>query len=191
MTKKYKTTSTDSATSRGVAGQPSGAPERGLPSGRQSTVVRTPAPDRERLAAVQSRARTGRCWRCRTRRYVPCPCPEICAVAKRNPTPSGVGLIPTLSVLRPFACSSNTSERANGTPVRVQLYQANPVLDFYYLQSDTLNGSLRAGCLRRSCNSVHLRPELGVEPSTTSMGAVFRGDLARARSPGERGIRGT
>jgi len=29
----------------------------------------------------------------------------------------------------------------NGTPVQVQLYQANPVLDFYYVQSDTLNGS--------------------------------------------------
>jgi hypothetical protein len=28
----------------------------------------------------------------------------------------------------------------SGTPVQVQLYQANPVLDFYYMQSDTLNG---------------------------------------------------
>jgi hypothetical protein len=28
----------------------------------------------------------------------------------------------------------------SGTPVQVQLYQANPVLDFYYVQSDTLNG---------------------------------------------------
>ena len=28
----------------------------------------------------------------------------------------------------------------SGTPVQVQLYQANPVLDFYYVQSDTLTG---------------------------------------------------
>jgi hypothetical protein len=27
-----------------------------------------------------------------------------------------------------------------GTPVRVDLYQSNPVLDFYYVQADTPNG---------------------------------------------------
>jgi hypothetical protein len=33
-----------------------------------------------------------------------------------------------------------TGSVPSGTPVQVQLYQANPVLDFYYVQSDTSNG---------------------------------------------------
>jgi hypothetical protein len=33
-----------------------------------------------------------------------------------------------------------TGSLASGTPVQVQLYQGNPVLDFYYVQSDTPNG---------------------------------------------------
>jgi len=33
-----------------------------------------------------------------------------------------------------------TGSVASGTPVQVQLYQGNPVLDFYYVQSDTPNG---------------------------------------------------
>ena len=33
-----------------------------------------------------------------------------------------------------------TGSVASGAPVQVQLYQGNPVLDFYYVQSDTPNG---------------------------------------------------
>jgi hypothetical protein len=33
-----------------------------------------------------------------------------------------------------------TGSVASGAPVQVQLYQANPVLDFYYVQSHTPNG---------------------------------------------------
>ena len=33
-----------------------------------------------------------------------------------------------------------TGSVPSDTPVRVQLYQANPVLDFYYVQADTPNG---------------------------------------------------
>jgi hypothetical protein len=74
--------------------------------------------------------------------------PNACGI----PTPYGGGTAWVTGVyqgqmVEPMVLLYDSHERLHitgavpsGTPVQVQLYQGNPVLDFYYVQSDTPNG---------------------------------------------------
>jgi hypothetical protein len=76
------------------------------------------------------------------------PDPNACGI----PTPYGGGTAWVTGAYRgqmvePTVLLYDSHERLHvtgsvpsGTPVQVQLYQPNPVLDFYYVQSDTSNG---------------------------------------------------
>jgi hypothetical protein len=49
-------------------------------------------------------------------------------------------LEPTVLLYDSHLCNHISGGLPSGTQVQIQLYQANPVLDFYYVQADTPSG---------------------------------------------------